>query len=219
MAAKVLLLGLPASGKTTLLRSLEDAYIVAVDGKNYPFEQPHTNIEGFESISDLLDIVNEKVAAYEERFGKPPKTIAFDSVSRILTYITDCCNAKFQGFTVWSEANKQISTFVNFVNDILSADINVVLVSHAIWNEDVGRYAEVAQGNFGKIGGFLSTVDYASFLEVKSNKRIVHHRNPKFIARTLVDDMPDQQEVKEFNLEDYINTINNQSTKAKAWTI
>lgn len=219
MATKVLVLGLPASGKTTLLKTLKDAYVVAVDGKEYPFEQPHTNIESFENVSELLDVINEKVLIYEQKFGKQPNTIVFDSVSRILTYITDACNAKFNGFTVWSEANKQISVFVNFINDIVASGINVVLVSHVIWNEEISRFTEVAQGNFGKIGGFASVVDFSVSLEVKSNKRIAHHRNPKFLARTLVESVPDSQPVEEFDLQNYLNLINQQKTKAKAWSI
>jgi len=219
MSTKILISGLPAAGKTTLLKSLEDVYIVAVDGKNYPFEQPHTNIESFENIDELLDLINEKVEVYKERFDKLPSTIVFDSASRILMLIVAACEKKFQGFNVWTEANKQIHKFVSFVNDIVNSDINVVLVSHAIWDQDTGRYAEVAQGNFGKVGGFLSTVDFASFIEIKGNKRIIHHRNPKLMARTLLDEVPDSQEIDKFNLNDYINLINEKNVKIETWSI
>lgn len=219
MSVKYLISGLPNSGKTTLLKDLKNAYVVAVDGKKYPFEQPHTNIDEFENIEELIDLVSEKIDSYEEKFKQLPDTVVFDSVSRIFMLIIDNCNNKYQGFTVWSEANKQIHKFVNFVTEISNANMNIVLVSHAIYDENTGKYSEVSQGNFGKTGGFLSTVDYASFIEIKSNKRLMHHRNPKFMARTLLEDMPDQQPVSEYNIQEYLDKIKAISSKAEKWVL
>lgn len=219
MSVKYLVSGLPNSGKTTLLKDLKNTYVVAVDGKKYPFEQPHTNIEEFEGIDSLINLVTEKIETYKEKFSEYPETVVFDSVSRIFMLIIDVCNNKYQGFAVWSEANKQIHKFVDFVNEIANADINIVLVSHAIYDENTGKYSEVSQGNFGKTGGFLSTVDYASFIEIKSNKRIIHHRNPKYMARTLLDDVPDSESVQEYNIQEYLNAIKKSSHKAEKWVL
>lgn len=55
--------------------------------------------------------------------------------------------------------------------------------------------------------GFLAEVDFAMFLELKNNKRYVHHRSTKFPARTLLESAPDSQIVDEFNLQEYISAI------------
>ena len=55
--------------------------------------------------------------------------------------------------------------------------------------------------------GFLSEVDNSVFLEVKSNKRIVHHKSPKFAARSTLPDIPDSQPAEEYNLQEHINKL------------
>jgi hypothetical protein len=133
--------------------------------------------------------------------------------------ITDACNKKYTGFNVWTEANKQIQEFVRFVDSLVDADISVVIINHAIYDQDVRKYIEVCQGSFAKIGGFLSTMDFSSFLETKGNKRIVHHRNPNMMSRTLLDDVPDSQPVEEYNIQEYIDKIKQQSNKAYKWEL
>lgn len=219
MAIKYMITGLSNAGKTTLLKDLKDVFVVSVDGKKYPFEQPHTNIDEFDTIGAFIQLVSEKINLYEEKFSKLPDIVAIDTVSRILTTITDNCNKKFTGFNVWTESNKQIHEFVKFIDTLVEADMSVVMVSHAIYDQDVKKYIEVAQGNFSKIGGFLSTVDYCSFIETKANKRIIHHRNPNMMSRTLLEDVPDSQPVEEYNIQEYIGKIKKQSTKADKWEL
>lgn len=55
--------------------------------------------------------------------------------------------------------------------------------------------------------GFLAEVDFSSFIELKNNKRYVHHRSTKFPARTLLDSAPDSSLIDEFNLQEYISAI------------
>lgn len=219
MSFKYLLSGLPNSGKTTLLKDLRNVFVVAVDGKKYPFEQPHTNIFEFETVEELTDIITEKINVYEDRFGELPEYVAIDSVSRILTMITNNSERKYTGFSVWTEANKEIVSFVDYINTIVDSDMGVILVAHALYDSDSKRYVEVAQGNFGKIGGFLSTVDYASFIEVTKTKREIHHRNPVKMSRTLLDDVADSELVSKFNLQDYVDKIVKKSINTEIFTL
>lgn len=67
--------------------------------------------------------------------------------------------------------------------------------------------------------GFLAEVDFSSFLELKNNKRYIHHRSTKFPARTLLEDAPDSQLVDEFNLQDYINQIANINSEVETFEL
>lgn len=55
--------------------------------------------------------------------------------------------------------------------------------------------------------GAISEVENALFLELKANKRIVHHKTPKMLSRTLIDDIPESQSREEFNLQSYLDVL------------
>ena len=85
--------------------------------------------------------------------------------------------------------------------------MNVVLISHAIYDSETTNYALIGKGDFSKRGGFLAETDTAIFLETKNNKRIVHHKSTKFPARTLLADTPDSEPVETFSLQAYIDKL------------
>ena len=154
MSAKILVSGLSNSGKTTLLSKLTNVLVIAIDGKRYPFPQPHVNVTDFNNIDEFINLINDKIGAYHAKFGEYPKTIAIDSVSRVFETIANNCNTKFNGFTIYSEISKDVAKFVNYIESTLvSNGVNVVIVSHAIFDADTNRYQLVAQGSFAKMGG------------------------------------------------------------------
>lgn len=154
MAAKLLISGLSNTGKTTLLSDLQDTLVIAVDGKKYPFPQPHINVFEFDSVSQFLTLVGEKITAYYDRYGKYPSTIAFDSVSRIFEIISNNCNKRYSGFQIYTEVSKEVHEFVTYIENVLIANnTNVVIVSHATYDADTNRYNLVAAGSFAKAGG------------------------------------------------------------------
>ncbi len=227
--AKILVAGLPASGKTTLLKSLKestsDIFVFSRDGKKFPlvFQLPHRNLQPFDTVSSvipyvegqpvketLLDQVKDGLKVFKERNGKYPDTVVFDTVSRIQTELLNSCNTWFSGFNVYSNLNKEINDFNAMIAMLESRGMNVILITHAIYNGDTGLFEEVSKGEFAKIGGFLSTVDYSIFIESKNNTRHVYHRNYG-LSRTLIDSLPDKQPVEEFSLQEYIDLINNTS--------
>lgn len=221
MAGKVKLLvsALPNIGKTTLLQSLENTLVIARDGKRYPFEQPHVNVEDFSSADELIEIITDKIEAYESRMEKLPETIAIDSMSKILLDIEGYCLATVASFP-YGKINTEIKKVVDFIERDLSPVFNVVLVSHALYSEDTVGYSLVnAGGSYGKKGGLLSEVDEAIFLELKGKNRLVHFRNAKMASRTTVATLPDNMPASEFNLQEHLNVLINKQGKASKWSL
>lgn len=210
MSVKLLISGVSNSGKTTLTKDLDPdtTLVISHDGKNYPFPLPHVNIEDFGAATDLTNLMTEKITAFKEKLGHYPKTIVIDSVSKIFDTVLDNCNTKHTGFKVYSSLNQEIHEFTSYIqNSLISSDMNVVILSHAIYDADTTNYSLVGKGDFSKRGGFLSEVDNAVFIETKSNKRIVHHKSTKFPARTVLTDLPDSQPIADYSLVDHINRL------------
>jgi GTPase SAR1 family protein len=218
MFAKILITGMSNTGKTSLLKPLKDVLVISRDGKPFSLELPHVNIPDYTSIDDLLDLVAMKLHAYKDKVGKYPKTIVFDSVSRIFTDIETYCSKRFKGYDVWSNVNADVNKFVSATNQLLE-DYNIILIAHAIFDVDAKKFIETCKGSFAKTGGFLSTVDYAINIDIVGNKRIVTHKGMN-LARTLIDDIPEKQEVQEFNLQDYLDKVESKSNVVtEKWSI
>ena len=216
---KMLVSGITNSGKTSLLQSLEDVLVVARDGKKYPFPQAHVNVPDFTEAGQLIDLVYEKVEAYQEKVGDLPKTVAIDSISKILLDIEGYVLEQVKSFP-YGKVNTQIKKVVDFIERDLAPQFNVVLVSHALYNEDTHGYNLVnAGGSYGKKGGMLSEVDEAVFLEVKGKKRIIHYRNSKMAARTTIADLPDSVSLEEFDLQKHIELLQTKQSKADEWSL
>jgi len=216
---KMLLSGITNSGKTSLLQSLTDTLIVARDGKKYPFPQAHVNVPDFNEIDQLIDLVVEKVEAYEKKHGVMPKTIAVDSISKILLDIEGYVLEQVKSFP-YGKVNTQIKRFVDFIERDMTPAFNIVLVSHALYNEDTAGYNLVnAGGSYGKKGGMLSEVDEAIFLEVKGKKRIIHYRNSRMAARTTMAELPDSVPLEEFDLQKHLVLLQGKQSKADEWSL
>ena len=210
MAIKLLISAESNSGKTTLTKDLKDSLVVSHDGKKYPFPVPHVLIDSFSTTEELINTVNDKIVIYKEKFGEYPKNVVFDSVSKIFDTLLDSCSAKhnYKGFQIYSDLNKEIHAFTEYVeHTLIASDINVILISHALYDADQAKYNLIGKGDFQKRGGFLAEVDQALFIETKNNKRIIHFRSTKFPARTLRNDDPDSVNVSEFSLQDYVTTL------------
>lgn len=217
--AKLLVSGMTNIGKTTLLQTLTDVLVIARDGKKYPFPQAHVNVPDFDEVGQLIDCVVEKVNAYEDKMGEQPKTIAVDSISKILLDIEGYTLEQVKSFP-YGKINTQIKQFVDFIERDMCPHFNVVLVSHALFNEDVGGYQPVnAGGSYGKKGGILSEVDEAVFLELKGKKRVIHYRNSKMVARTTMAELPDSIPAEEFNLQKHIELLQSKQNKAAEWSL
>ena len=219
MPAKILVTGLANSGKTSLLKPLEKVLVFSRDGKPFSLELPHVNVPDYDKIDELLDVVEEKLEAYKAKMGEYPDTIVFDSVSRIFTDIETNCQNKFKGYDVWSNVNMEVNKFVAATNELMESGFNVVLIAHAVFDAETKTFTETCKGSFAKTGGFLSTVDYAVNISIVGSKRIVTHRSMQ-LSRTLLEDMPDKEDVNNFNLQTYIDRIKTKSEVVQEkWSI
>ena len=216
---KLLVSGITNSGKTSLLKDLHNVLVIARDGKKYPFEQPHVNVPDFTSVDHLLDLIVEKVEAYENKFGEMPKTVVLDSISKILLDIEAYVLEQVKSFP-YGKVNTEIKKLVDFIEREMCPSFNVILVSHALYNEDTNGYNLVnAGGSYGKKGGMLSEVDEAIFLEVKGKNRKIHYRNSKMASRTTMSDLPDSVDLEEFSLQDHIALLETKQSKAAEWSL
>lgn len=238
MAERVLISGKANSGKTTLLKALpaDDTFIIAVDEKPFPFEIPHSNVYGFSDIESFIngeDIENEdgdlehidgmfdKLQIYKEKYDKLPKYVGIDSVSRVFQIAYDNLNARFpnDNFKLYAALDREIKILREFLIQLQDNGVDVIMVSHALYDEKEDSYKMVDKGSFSKSGGFLSIVDYAIFVEVKGKKRTIHHRNPSLASRTLIEDIPDKEPVEDFNLHTYLEKLESSKKDVQQFTI
>ena len=220
MSVKLLISGESNSGKTSLTKDLKDTLVISYDGKKYPFPVPHVLVPPFDSTAQLTTLINEKIIAYKEKFKVYPKTIVIDTVSKVFDTLLDSCSTKYTGFKVYSELNKEIHEFTEYIqNTLIASDMNVIIISHAVWNQDTARYELVGKGDFAKRGGFLAETDEAIFIETKASKRIAHFKSTKFPARTLTDGVPDNTPVDNFNLQEHLDLLSAKQSTADEFSM
>jgi len=208
MSVKLLISAEANAGKTTLTRDLKDALVVSCDGKRYPFPTPHILVSSFNNSAELINLITDKIEAYNTKFGNYPSTIVFDSVSKIFEILYNMCNEKYTGFQIYSKLDSEVNLLNNFIeNSLVASDLNVILISHAIYDADAAKYNLVGKGSFQKKGGYLSEVDEGIFIEVKGNKRVLHFRSGKFPARSLHPDLPESSPIEEFDLQQHIELL------------
>lgn len=216
---KMLVSSLPNIGKTTLLKTLKDVLVIARDGKKYPFEQPHINVPDFSSADELIKLIVDTVEKYEDKMGSLPKTVVFDSISKILLDIEGYTLEQVKSFP-YGKVNTEIKKVVDFIEREMAPEFNIILVSHAMYNEDVSGYSLVnAGGSYGKKGGMLSEVDEAIFVELKGKKRIIQFRNSKMCSRTTQADLPDSMPLEGFDLQEHVELLQASQHKAAKWSL
>lgn len=216
---KLLVSSLTNVGKTSLLSTLENALVIARDGKQFPLEIPHTNVPDFTSASELIDHIVSTVNSYEEKYDKSPEIVVIDSISKILLDIEGYVLEQVASFP-YGKVNTEIKKVVDFIERDMTPNFDIILTSHALYSEDTSGYSLVnAGGSFGKKGGILSELDEAVFIELKGKKRIIHMRNSKMASRTTRADLPDSVPIEEFNLQKHVELLRESKSKAAKWTL
>jgi hypothetical protein len=216
---KLLVSGTTNAGKTTLTKSLKDSLVISHDGKAYPFEVPHALLNDITCAEDVINFVNEKVASYEDAYGSMPENMVFDSVSRIYDSLYYACSKRFTGFAIYSNLDKEIKEFADYLEEILDSGVNLIIISHALFDSDENKYNLVGKGSFAKLGGFLSVVDEGIFIETKADKRVLHFRSTKFPARTLQESLPKSMPIADFDLQTHVLLLRNAGDKATKFAL
>lgn len=159
---KLLISGESNAGKTSLTKTMKDTLVISHDGKAYPFPIPHGTISSLSTTQELRDFVESKVGAYLDKLGEMPKTIVFDSISRVYDSLYDSCNKRFTGFNIYSNLDKDIKDLADYLEDILDAGINIVIISHALADSESGKTNLVGKGSFAKLGKHICRTSLAA---------------------------------------------------------
>jgi len=209
-----------ASGKTTLVSQLKDALVVSTDNKAFKGKVPHYRYSTYNGLEDFINTLSEKVEAYETKYNKLPKTIVIDSITHLQNNMERWANEKFTGFNIYSALGKDILGInAFFEEDLIPAGINVVITAHTQYDPDTAKYKIHSPGSFGKNGSWSSVWDEGLFIEVKTGKRLIHFRTSKFPCRTLQSELPDNIDIKDFDINKHIELLENASSESEEWTI
>jgi hypothetical protein len=208
MAAKLLVNGEAATGKTTLLASLdpETTLVISRDNKTFGLPIPHQLVTEYVSMDSFLygaDVVDEdnkevhidgvvdKIEAFNTAYGHYPETVVFDTVSQLTM---DVINKALQTPNVYgsqgAEINKELGKFVDFLHEYLElGDINIVLLNHVVKDksEDATEYVAFGQGKFKDKGGFFSIVDESVTVAQEGNYLVVYTKGALKQARSRLD--------------------------------
>lgn len=214
MAVKFLVSAFEKSGKSTLTSQLRNPLIINLDQKEYGFKVPHVNIKEYLGMDALLETIAEKLQAYKDKFGKYPENLIFDTVTQMYSAMQKYNSDKYKGFDVHSKNNQETMAFNQFIEQqLLPAGINVIIVAHTLYDEATSRHIIPATGAFAKAGSWTSVVNDSIFVEVKSNKLVVHLKGLKYPARTTLTDLPDSIPVEEYSLQDHLDQLSAKSVE------
>lgn len=217
---KLLIDGVERSGKTTLTSKVKDALVISFDTKKYPFKVPHVNVSEYTGMLDLTNLISEKIATYEQKFGAFPKTIIFDTVTQFYTMLTKWALDRYNGFDVHSNINKDTMALNYFIeNTLVANDANVVIVAHTQFDAKSDRWIIPATGSFANSGSWLSVVDEAVYVGIKANKFFAYHKELKFPCRSTLEDMPVFEPVESYDINAHIAKLEEASSENDEYAI
>lgn len=209
---KFLLAAFEKSGKSTLTSKLRNPLIINMDQKEYGFKVPHANIKEYTGMTDLLNMITDKITSYKEKFNRLPETVVFDTVTQMYTAMQKFNADTYKGFDIHAKNGQETMAFNQYIEQqLIPAGINVVIVAHTVYDEPTARHIIPATGAFAKAGSWTSVVNDSAFIEVKSSKLIVHLKGLKYPARTTLEDLPDSLPIEEYSLQDHLDQLSAKS--------
>ena len=153
---KLLIVAKENSGKTTLIGKIKEGLVVSTDNKAFTGKVPHFRYNYYNGIQDFINVVNDKISAYLEKYEKLPQSLVIDSVTHLQNNMEKWANDKFTGFNIWSNLGKEILALNAYLEDvILPAGINVIITAHCQFDSETNRYEIASPGSFGKNGSWL----------------------------------------------------------------
>ena len=207
MAAKILLNGEAAVGKTSLLATLDPTktLVISRDSKAFTLPMPHMLVEEYYDMNLFLfggevqqdgeavaiEGVTDKMEAFEAKMGTYPETVVFDTVSQITM---DVINKALKTPNVYgsqgAEINKELGVFVDFLHEYLELNgINIVLLNHVIKDksDEATEYVAFGQGKFKDKGGFFSIVDESVTIAQEGSYLVAYTKGMLKQARSKLD--------------------------------
>jgi len=216
---KLGIFALENSGKTTIISNIKDALVVSTDNKAFTGKVAHYRYAKYEGLEHFIDTLHEKVEKYQERYGKLPRTIVIDSITHLTNSIDKYCNDKYTGFNVYSNLSKDILALnAFFEEEIIPAGINIVMTGHVLYDADTAKFRIPCSGSFGKTGAWLSVLDNAAYIEVKGNKRTIHHKTSKFPCRSILD-IEESQDVSTYDINEHIEMLEALNTDSEEFVL
>ncbi len=216
---KLLLVGLSNSGKSTLASKIEESMFIAVDGKAFPFDNPHYRVDEWNGIVDFRNTLVTKIKAYKEKYGKLPKTVVLDTVTKLYEHIYEYCQDNYKGFDQFNALIRETLALNKIIESTLvNKGINTVIVAHATQNNNTNNYEIPAKGQFAESGGWLSVVDEASFLYVLGNDRYIAHKELKYPCRSTLD-IPESEMLSKYDINKHIGLLEEQADKSEVNTL
>lgn len=220
MAIKLLISGFENTGKSTTAAKIDDALVINFDRKEYGFPVPHMNVTAYSGIDNLIDTINEKLGVYQERMGKLPKTIVFDTVTQFYSTMQAFNDNNYKGFDVHKNNNRDTLNLNGYIEDVLIANnVNVIIVAHTVFDVETARHVIPATGQFGKAGSWMSVVNDAVFIEKKSGKFIIHQKSMKFPCRTTLADIEESVDGDKYSINEHIAKLTASKIEAKEFIL
>jgi hypothetical protein len=220
MAIKLLISGFENTGKSTTAAQIEDALVINFDRKEYGFKVPHMNITAYSGIDNLIDTINEKLGVYQERMGKLPKTIVFDTVTQFYSTMQAFNDNNYKNFDIHKNNNRDTLNLNGYIEDVLIANnVNVIIVAHTVFDADTARHIIPATGQFGKAGSWMSVVNDAVFIEKKSGKFVIHQKSMKFPCRTTLADIEESLDSDQYDINKHIAKLSASKIEAQEFIL
>lgn len=214
MAVKFLISGVAGAGKTTLIKDLENAVVFSYDHKKFPFKMLHRNIKEMTDnnfAEELLGLIKAyRVAKGAEPNDKSvkPDYVIIDSISTVIEDIEKYCITYYKNFEVWTKYKEALKDVIDTINKIVNVGINVIMITHAQYNEKENKWEDTTKGAFkNKAGGFYSTVNDSINIIVTEGGRLIYTNNAYYLSRTTLHDVPEFYASEDYSLKEHLEKL------------
>lgn len=179
-ATTLLIVGFENSGKSTLGARINDALVINCDHKTYNFNQAHSNYIDWKGFDDFRAFVNEKIKKYKEKKGSLPRVVVFDTITHLYNTMIkyNSKNNPSNNFKAMEKNNEDVIDIAEYVRQINSAGINVVVMAHTKVDPKTDRFTVPAQGSFRDSGSWQSFVSESIFINRDADTHTVTLKNP-----------------------------------------
>lgn len=204
MKNKLIVCGFENSGKSTIISKLKNCLVFNFDGKPFGFPIPNTQLKEYTGLQNLIDFMLEKIKGYEAKYKKLPETVVIDTATKLYQQIINYNEKKYSNFEIHKNNLRDTNAFLDFIEKQLVPYVNVILVCHVVADET--RHYIHSQGSFSKSGGWLSSVNESIYV----TKDKVYLKSNMFPSRSMLQDIPDSVNAKDFDINKHMEALTKQ---------